>query len=71
MSYQAEFQTTEGGNYATNALRFATADEAIGYARDLFNRWFGARDWRVAESTDPVNYTFTWQDGAKRIPGAE
>jgi hypothetical protein len=67
MSYLAEFQTSVGGEYATNALRFATSDEAIGYARDLFYRWTGAHDWRIAESTDAPNYTWSASQGAKRI----
>lgn len=42
--------------WAANAVAFATEEEASISARDLFNRWFLCKDWRVVESTDPVNY---------------
>jgi hypothetical protein len=55
MSYQAEM-STDGKNYATNALRFRTKEEANIYAKDLMNRWLSVVDFRTGNSTDPVNY---------------
>lgn len=56
MSYAPMVRTTDNGPFATNALRFATRDEAQAWLDDLVMRWFAVRDTRVDESTDPVNY---------------
>lgn len=61
MSYKAEFSDDGGRYYASNAIRLGTKEEAEGYARNLFNRWLGATDYRVVESADPVNYV--WENG--------
>lgn len=47
--------------WAGNALRFATYDEALDNARELMGRWMLVEDYRADESTDPVNYR--WIDG--------
>lgn len=51
--------------WSGNALRFATADEALGYAKDLQGRWMGCKagaDNRHAEpSEDPVSHA--WING--------
>ncbi len=44
--------------WGQNALVFATKEEAQWYAKDLYNRWLLATDWRAVESSDPVNYTY-------------
>ena len=44
------------GAWSSNALRFATKEEAEGSAWSLFQRWFLCEDSRAAESEDPVNY---------------
>lgn len=49
------------GQWAGNALRFATFQEASENACDLFSRWTLPTDYRVDESDDPVNYR--WVDG--------
>lgn len=54
MSYRPMVST--GGEFAGNALRFATFGEAEVYAVDLARRWTLVDDWRVDESDDPVNY---------------
>lgn len=46
------------GNWATNALRFATQDEAEKAGRELLSRWWVPTDSRAAVSSDPVNYRF-------------
>lgn len=53
-----------------NALRFATIDEAKAYGRDLFGRWMGLDHWEPAESKDPVNYIWAFEEGGygKAIP---
>ena len=54
MSYKPEVFVDN--NWYNNAVAFATEEEAAISARDLFNRWLLCKDWRVVESTDPVNY---------------
>jgi hypothetical protein len=48
------------GEWAGNALRFATEDEALANAENLMGRWMLVEDFRAAESSDPVNYA--WVD---------
>lgn len=45
-----------GDNWAYNALRFATHEEALQSARDLMGRWILVTDYDAHESEDPVNY---------------
>jgi len=47
------------GDWSANSLRFATQEEAAGYARDLYARWTLVTDWRTTETTDPV--TTAWR----------
>lgn len=42
------------GEWAGNALRFATLEEAKTYGRDLLSRWMLPTDYRVVTSADPV-----------------
>lgn len=44
------------GEFAGNGLRFGTYEEAKRSASDLMNKWMAVVDYRVDESTDPVNY---------------
>lgn len=45
-----------GREWAGNGLRFATHAEAEESARDLSLRWTLVLDYRVDESSDPVNW---------------
>jgi hypothetical protein len=56
MSYQPEVKVE--GEWASNALRFATETEAAESARDLLYRWFVPTDSRAAPSPDPVNASY-------------
>lgn len=49
------------GNWASNALRFATKEEAQASADELLSRWFVPEDGRAAESEDAVNYQFNFE----------
>lgn len=49
------------GQWAGNALRFATKEEAEQQVQDLALRWTLVMDTRVVESEDKVNYI--WKDG--------
>lgn len=46
------------GKWSSNALRFATKEEAEGSVRELMSRWWVPDDGRASESDDPVNYRF-------------
>lgn len=44
-----------GNEWAGNAVRFATREEAEASARDLYSRWTLCVGHRADESDDPVN----------------
>jgi len=52
-------QVLVSGQWAGNALVFATKEEAENNARDLLQRWYVPTDSRAIESNDPVNYSYT------------
>ena len=55
MSFKPEVRTVgDGDNWSTNALRFATKEEAERYVLDLAMRWTAVTDTRVTECDDPV-----------------
>jgi hypothetical protein len=56
MSWKPEVIADSTGNWYSNALRFATEEEAYASARSLAWRWTAVRDFRASESDDPVNY---------------
>jgi hypothetical protein len=41
--------------WCSNALVFPDKPSAEAYAKDLFSRWMGCSDWRVAETTEAPN----------------
>ena len=54
-SFKAEVTTAgDGGKYSSNAARFATREEAVGYLVNLAWRWTAVAGTRVVESDDPV-----------------
>lgn len=55
-SWAAEVIADDSGKFCGNGLRFPTKEDAEAYAKDLFSRWTAVREWRVVESTDPVNH---------------
>ena len=56
MSYKSEVIADSSGKWCSNALRFATSEEAAQYVADLKSRWMLVTDTRVVESDEPVNY---------------
>lgn len=54
MSYKVEVIADDSGKWCSNALRFATEEEARDYGAGLAMRWILVREVRVVESTDPV-----------------
>jgi hypothetical protein len=57
MAFKTEVYT---GSWSSNALRFATKEEAEASGKELLNRWYVPTDSRAAESSDPVNYRFNF-----------
>lgn len=64
-SYKAEI--TDGSGYGSNALRFATKEEATAYAEHKMDTWMAAKDYRIVETEDPVNYRWDAKEGAVQI----
>lgn len=64
-SWQPEVIADNSGKWSTNALRFATEEEAKASADELMSRWMLVTDTRAAPSDDPVNYVFL---NGKNIP---
>jgi len=57
-SYAIEVIAERNGTWTGNDIRVATREEGERYAQDLAYRWLAVREWRVVESSDPVNYRF-------------
>lgn len=55
-SFKVSVITPGDRDYTSNALRFATHDEAQEYGEDLALRWTAVSDWRVDESDDAPTY---------------
>ena len=47
-----------GERPVTNAVRFATREEADRAGSELLSRWYAPTGFDVRESTDAVNYEF-------------
>lgn len=56
MSFKPEIRCYKEVTFGSNALAFATREEAENWAKALFNRWFAAEEWRVVESDEPVSH---------------
>jgi len=59
MSFRPEVIVGSSQTWSTNALRFATREEAERSAHDLMCRWIMVRDRRAAECDDPVRHRLT------------
>lgn len=74
MSYKADVHTHGDlpGVYSGNGMRFATAEEAEVYVRELASRWLVVESWQIRTSEEPVNYHIV--DGKavflKEVPSA-
>lgn len=55
MSFKPQIKAHGEDTFASNSLAFATHAEADVYAKQLFQRWLAADEWRVIESDQPVN----------------
>ena len=61
MSYKPELIADSSGKWGSNALRFATREEAVAYVHDLGLRWTSVREERVVESEDPVTHRWSFR----------
>jgi len=64
-SWKAEVIADDTGKWVSNALRFATKEQAEHYVRDLSLRWFAVRETRVVESDDDVTIDATVERESK------
>ena len=53
-SWKAEVIADNTGKWVSNAMRFATKEQAERYVRDLSMRCFAVRETQVVESEDDV-----------------
>jgi hypothetical protein len=60
-SWAPQVKTGNDPTFYSNALRFATEQEARENAHELMGRWMAVVDYRAVESEDPV--THRWVDG--------
>lgn len=58
MNFKPGVVTDDSGKLYTNALVFATREEAQASADELMSRWMLVRSTGVIETEDPVNYRF-------------
>ena len=58
MSFKPQVRTGTDLKFYGNALSFATEQEALANAKDLYNRWTLCVDYRAVESDEPVNYSY-------------
>lgn len=54
MSWKPEVRVSGDPKFYQNTLAFATKEEAEASARNLFDRWMQAVEWRATESDQPV-----------------
>ncbi len=48
----------KGAEWNSNALVFATKEEATEYGEDLFCRWTAVNNWRIRPTKKDPNYQF-------------
>lgn len=58
MSWKPEVYIKSEDKWCSNALVFATREEAEQNAFDLLCRWYVPSDSRAVESTEDVNYRY-------------
>jgi hypothetical protein len=59
-SFMAKVQADSTNTWTSNALRFATAEEAHAYGSNLEDRWSAVRAVCIAPSDDEVNYCWNF-----------
>lgn len=58
-------EVTDGSGFASNALVFSNKEEAEEYAKDLMNRWFAAREYRIVRTPESPNYS--WNNDSRKL----
>ena len=71
MSYKAMVKTPGDRDWVSNALRFATYEEAEVYGIDLASRWTLVIARETQESTDPVTEDHPYPNARKETKGEE
>lgn len=56
VSYKPQFKVFGDPKFYSNGIAFATHAEAEENAREKYNSWTSAEEYRVVESDEPVNY---------------
>lgn len=55
MSWKPAIKTSDE-DFHLNGQAFETKEEAEAMAKDIFNRWMLATNYKAVESDEPVNY---------------
>ena len=71
MSFKPFIRATGEKNFYGNGQAFATHDEADRSGHNRFMQWFGADEYKVVESDEPVNYRWDNELGDVRLPDPE
>jgi hypothetical protein len=58
MSYKAEIQTEDKGDWYGNTLRFPTEGQAQAWVDDLYRRWATVKATRVKKSRDRATHAY-------------
>lgn len=70
MSWKVEIVIDDSGEWEGDALRFATEQEALAYARDLEFRCSAVREKRIVGSDDPPSHRWSAR-GLRAISAAK
>tara|TARA_R100000655_G_scaffold108782_1_gene161466 strand:- start:1705 stop:1941 length:237 start_codon:yes stop_codon:yes gene_type:complete len=58
-AYKVWVKTINENVWHTNAVSFATEEEAKGHGKDLHRRWLLVEEWEVRKTDDCPTHTFT------------
>ena len=59
-------ELTDGSGWGRNALVFDTEQEAHDSARETFNRWLAAKEYRAVEVDEPATHYWDEERGNVR-----
>jgi hypothetical protein len=63
MSFKVAVRAVGENTFCQNGCAFATYGEADNAGSELLSRWFGADEYKVVESDQPVNYRWDADKG--------
>ena len=70
-SYKVEVLAVGETNYASNGLRFSTPEKAKEYGENLLDRWSGAKEFKVTETSDPITRDHNYFEKGQKVTAAK